>query len=51
VLSKDLKPLFLLYQSLKVSLKASITLLEISSLKEETLMCLELRKIVLVGIL
>jgi len=49
--SKELKPLLVLYQLLKESLKDSIMLLEITSLKDSTLICLEVLKIDLVGTL
>lgn len=49
--SKELKPLLVLYQSLNASLKDSIMLFEISSLKDATLMCLALLKIDLAAIL
>ena len=45
------KPRFALYQALKVSLKDSIILLEISSLKDCTLMCLGLGKTALTATL
>lgn len=48
-LSYDLNPLVFLYQDLKVLLKDSIKLFEISSLKSLTTICFELSNVVFTG--